>query len=503
MVLRKNLKIKYALISVYDKNKLNILCKYLSKNNFKFISTGSTAKKIISLGYKCIEVSKITQFREILDGRVKTLNPKLYGSILYLRNNKKHIEQFKSLKVPRIDLVIVNLYPFEKFIKNKDINKTIEMIDIGGPSLIRAASKNFKYVTTIFQINDYEKLIQNLSENNGTTNIKFRKRMAGKAFKYTSKYDHIISTWFNNDNKLKRKFNLRYGENPNQNAYIINDKNKSIFNFQISGKKMGFNNIIDVESGLQCLKEFTEPSCVIIKHNNPCAVASSVNIESAFKKAFSSDSISAFGGIVLLNRKVEKDLAIKISKSFFEIIVATSFDKNALDILKKKNKLILLKINKINFPENELRSTIFGNIYQTKDNKKINKNFLKLVSYKKASNKLLDDLVFASKVVKHLKSNAIVVCAEKQTLGIGCGQTNRIDSLRGAIKNYKKFFNSKKFICVSDGFFPFTDSLKLLKNINCKAVAQPSGSLNDAKNIEYANNNNLPLYFLKNRLFKH
>ncbi len=502
MVIRKNLEVKYALISVYNKNKLDILCKYLNENNFKFISTGSTAKKIISLGYKCLEVSKITQFREILDGRVKTLNPKLYGSILYLRNDKKHIEQFKSLKVPRIDLVIVNLYPFEKFLKKKDINNTIEMIDIGGPSLIRAASKNFKYVTTVFQISDYKKLIQNLNKNDGITDISFREQMAGKAFKYTSSYDHIISNWFNRD-QSKGKVNLRYGENPNQNAYIINDKGKSIFDFQINGKEISFNNIIDVESGLQCLNEFYEPTCVIIKHNNPCAVASSWNIQLAFKKALESDSISAFGGIVLLNKKVDERLAMQISKSFFEIIVATNFDKKALDVLKRKNKLILLKINKINFKKNEFKSTIFGTIHQTKDMKKINKSFLRLVAHKKVSNNLLNDLVFASKVVKHLKSNAIVICSDKQTLGIGCGQTNRIDSLRGAVKNYKKFFKSKKFICVSDGFFPFTDSLKLLKSINCKAVAQPSGSLNDEKNIEYANNNNLSLYFLKHRLFKH
>ena len=503
MVLRKNLKTKYALISVYKKNKLDFLCKYLSENKFKFISTGSTAKKIISLGYSCLEVSKLTQFREILDGRVKTLNPKLYGSILYLRNNKKHIKEFNSLKIPGIDLVVVNLYPFEKFVRKKDADQSIEMIDIGGPSLIRAASKNFKYVTTVFQISDYKKLVQNLKKNNGVTDIKFREQMAGKAFKYTSSYDQIISGWFNSSNKSEGKVNLRYGENPNQNAFIINDQNKSIFNFQVSGKEIGFNNIIDVESGLQCLKEFSEPTCVIIKHNNPCAVASSLSIELAFKKAFEGDSISAFGGIVLLNRKVDESLAIKMSKSFFEIIVATNFDKNALNILRKKNKLILLKINKINFPENEFRSTIFGTIHQRKDSEKINKNFLRLVAHKKVTNNLLDDLVFASKVVKHLKSNAIVICSHKQTLGIGCGQTNRIDSLRGAIKNYKKFFKSKKFICVSDGFFPFTDSLKLLKSFNCKAVAQPSGSLNDEKNIEYANNNSLSLYFLKHRLFKH
>ena len=276
--------------------------------------------------------------------------------------------------------------------------------------------------------------------------------MAGKALNIPS-YDQIISSWFNSSNKLEGKVNLRYGENPNQNAFIINDKNKSIFNFQVSGKEIGFNNIIDVESGLQCLKEFSEPTCVIIKHNNPCAVASSLNIELAFKKAFESDSISAFGGIVLLNRKVDESLANKISKSFFEIIVATNFDKNALNILRKKNKLILLKINKINFPENEFRSTIFGTIHQKKDNEKINKNFLRLVAHKKVTNNLLDDLVFASKVVKHLKSNAIVICSDKQTLGIGCGQTNRIDSLRGAVRIIKNFLNLKNLFAFLMVFF--------------------------------------------------
>ena len=503
MVFRKDIK-KYALISVFDKKNLKYLCQNLNKQNYLFISTGSTSKKIKSLGFQCLEVSKITKFKEILGGRVKTLNPKIFGSLLFKRDDNIHQKEFKKLNVPKIDLVIVNLYPFSKFIKNKDQSKIIEMIDVGGPSLIRAAGKNYEYVTTITSIKDYVNLIKNLNKNSGNTDIIFRKKMAAKVFKITAQYDKGICEWFNKKNITNKKIDLRYGENPFQKSHIISDKHKSIFNLKISGKDISYNNIIDVDSGFKCLSEFNEPTCVIIKHNNPCGVASSKNIEKAFEKAFESDSKSAFGGIVLLNRKITKKLALKISKRFFELIAATDFEEDSLEILKKKKKLILIKTDKVRLNSMEVRSTVFGEIYQNIDTNKINRKFLKLVASNKVSDSKIDDLVFSSKVAKHVKSNAIVISANKQTLGMGIGQTNRVDSLKIALSKYTRNFKYKKnFVCVSDGFFPFTDSLEILNKYSCKAVGQPSGSINDHKNIEYAKKNKLPLYFLKERLFKH
>ena len=305
---------------------------------------------------------------------------------------------------------------------------------------------------------------------------------------------------------MKKKYNkikLRYGENPKQKAHLISNNNKSIFDFQISGKKISYNNIIDIDSGLKCLSEFTEPTSVIVKHTNPCGVASAKSIDRAFIKSYNSDSKSAFGGLIFLNRKVKLNLANKIIKNFFEMIVAPDFEKKAIKKLTTKKNLILIKIPVVKIQTFDFRSTIFGKLYQTIDKTPINRNFINLVSQKKTSKKSIDDLLFSLKVVKHLKSNAIVISKNKQTLGLGHGQTNRVDALKFAIRNKKLIFNEKKFVCVSDGFFPFTDSIKLLYNNGCLSLAQPSGSINDKKTISFATKNKIPLYFVKNRLFKH
>ena len=303
--------------------------------------------------------------------------------------------------------------------------------------------------------------------------------------------------------RTNKKIKLRYGENPNQESYLEIFSSKSIFDYQISGKKISYNNIIDIDSGLKCLSEFIEPTCIIIKHTNPCGVASSKNITQAFKKSYMSDTKSAFGGIVLMNRNVNVNLARILINNFFEVIVAPSFDLKAIDILKEKKRLILLKLDISKDLTIENRSTIFGNLYQKRDLTKIDKNFIRLVSNKKASKKDLDDLIFSIKVTKHLKSNAIVLSRNKQTIGLGHGQTNRVDALKFALKNMKKNFNFKKFVCASDGFFPFTDSIKLLKRNGCEIVAQPSGSINDNKVLNFALQKNVSLYYIKNRLFKH
>ena len=503
MVVRKTINKKYALISVFDKNKLNYLCKNLKLQNYEFISTGSTCAKIKSLGYNCKEISAITKFKEMLDGRVKTLNQKIYASLLHKRENKKHVREFKKLNFPDINLVVVNLYPFKKSLNSNNEDKIIEMIDIGGVSLIRAASKNFKYVTTICDMSDYSFLIKEINKNKGNTSIGFRKIMAQKAFKITADYDAEINKWLGNKNASKNKFKLRYGENPNQKSYIEINKNNSIFDYQINGKEISYNNIIDVDSGLRCLSEFSEPTTVILKHTNPCGVASSENINTSFKRAYDADPKSAFGGVVLLNRSVNLNLANKIFKSFFEIIVAPGFEKSALNLLKKKSRLILLKIKNNHFDNFEVKSTSFGNIFQSSGLEKINKNFISHSSSITTTNKYLSDLIFSLKVVRHLKSNAIVLSKNKQTVGLGIGQTNRIDSLKIALNRKKISFKASDFVCASDGFFPFIDGLKLLRTNGCRAIAQPSGSINDKKIISYAIQNNLPLYFTKNRLFKH
>jgi len=304
--------------------------------------------------------------------------------------------------------------------------------------------------------------------------------------------------------KIKiKKIQLRYGENPNQNAYLIASSKKTIFEFQLSGKKISYNNLIDLDSGLRCLAEFNEPTSIIVKHTNPCGVASSDNITNAFVKSYKSDSKSAFGGIIFLNRRVNLQLAKQIHKNFYEMVVAPNFDKNALNILKEKKKLILLKIPKIKKQYIEYKSTLFGDLYQTKDLNPINKRFINLVSQKIASSKSIDDLIFSLKVAKHLKSNAVVLSRNKQTVGLGHGQTNRFDALNFAIKNMNKYFEKKSFVCASDGFFPFTDSIKLLNKNGCSIVAQPNGSINDRKIISFCVENKISLYFIKNRLFKH
>ncbi len=304
-------------------------------------------------------------------------------------------------------------------------------------------------------------------------------------------------------NKKYNKIKLRYGENPNQDAYLIKNSQMSVFDYQISGKKISYNNLIDADSGLRCLNEFNEPTSIIIKHTNPCGVASGKNIQIAFLKSYQSDPKSAFGGIIFVNRKVNLLLAKKIFNNFFEMVVAPSFDKNAINLLKQKKNLILLKIPNIKKEIKEYRSTLFGELYQTKDLTPINKNFINLASNLKTSSSLMEDLIFSLKVAKHLKSNAVVLSRNKQTVGLGHGQTNRVDALNFAIKNKNLYFKNKKFVCASDGFFPFTDSINILNKNGCRVLAQPSGSINDKKIVSFSIRKKISLYFIKNRLFKH
>ena len=495
-----------ALISVYDKSSLKKICSVLNKFDIGIISTGATAKKIISLGYKCKEISSLTKFKEILDGRVKTLNPKLHASILYKRNNPDHLKTFKKLNFPIIDFVIVNFYPFTKIPDTEVLEKKIEMIDIGGPSLIRSASKNFDSITTICDKKFYNSLITELMKNKGVTSLAFRKKMAERNFKLTSDYDLSIFKWLNKKNKRKeiKKIKIKYGENPNQKAYYLSYTENNLFNSKLSGKDLGYNNILDISEGFDCLNEFTEPTCIIIKHNNPCGVASANNIKTAYLRAFESDPISAYGGVVLLNRKIDQNIAKIINKNFYEVLVAPKFNKITLEELKLKKKLIIINSSKLTQNRKlNFKSVNSGVLYQDFNSFKISKSKIKLVSNKKASIKAIDDMVFAYKVAKHVKSNAIVLANNKQTLGIGAGQMSRVDSTNIAIMKYKKFFKYKSFVCASDAFFPFSDNIKKLLKHKCVGIIQPGGSINDNKIIDYAKKLSTSLYFIKYRVFKH
>ncbi len=503
MVSYKNIE-KFALVSVYDKFNINKLCSNLKKFNIGIISTGSTYKKIKSLGFECYEVSSLTDFEEILDGRVKTLHHKIYSSILFDRNKKSHIKTFKEIKFPTIDFVIVNLYPFEKVSKKtKEEEKIIEMIDIGGSALIRSSSKNYNSVTSIGSPKDYESFFRELKDNDGSTSLRFRRKMATKSFEISYNYDKQIFEWL--QNKKEEKIILRYGENPNQKSNFLLKNKKSFFDYQIQGKKISYNNILDINSGLDILNEFKEPTTVIIKHNNPCGVASGKNIQESFNKAIRSDKDSSFGGVVLFNRKIKSEESKLITNSFFEIIIAPDFTNDSLKILKNKKKLILINSSKILKKEKSTTRSIRGGyLNQTIDNKPINKKSFKTVSRKnKISKKEFSDILFAFKVVKHIKSNAIVLVKNKQTVGIGAGQMNRFDATRLALMKYKDNFKLRNFVCASDAFFPFTDSLELLFKNKCSCVVQPSGSINDEKIINFANKKNIKLLFSKNRVFKH
>jgi len=493
----------FALISVFDKSNLGFLCDLLKKYKIGIISSGSTSKKIRSLGYKCYEISKLTKFNEVLDGRVKTLHPNIYISLLHNRDNHDHKKTFKNINFPKIDFVIVNLYPFSKYKKNKSYD-AIEMIDIGGPTLLRAAAKNFESVTSINSSGDYTLLANNIKKNSGTTDLGFRKKMAAKTFKAISKYDQNIHNWFIN-NKDRKNTILKYGENPHQKAKLKIKNNSNLSNYKIQGKEISYNNILDIDSGLDFLNEFKEPTTVIIKHNNACGIASSSTIKKSFIRALDSDKKSAFGGVVLLNKQLEADLAKILIKTFFEAIVSPGYTSEAIKILSLKKNLILINSNKIPKKQKKIiKSVRMGNLIQENDNVKLSKKHFKIVSKnKKLTQREYEDVLFGFKVVKHIKSNAIVLVKNKQTIGIGAGQMNRYDATRLAILKYKENFSLKNIVCASDAFFPFVDSIQLLQKNSCKCIVAPNGSINDVKVINFVDEKKLKLIFSSLRVFKH
>jgi len=498
---------KNALISVYDKSNIVILCEYFKKNNVNIISTGNTAKHINNLGYKCVLISNLTKFNEMLDGRVKTLHPFIHASLLYDRKKNSHIKEFNKIKFPNIDYVFVNLYPFDKINLSEkySYNEILEMIDIGGPTLLRSAAKNYLNITAIHNPNDYKKFIIEMNKNDGNTSLLFRKKMAKKIFHLTSNYDKAIFNWFDKESyKVEEndKIKLRYGENPHQASYFIKTtRSKTLFDGFIHGKQLSYNNLKDSETAFECVNDFRKPTCVIIKHGSPCGVSTNKNINMAFINSKNTDQISSFGGIVAINRTLDESLAKLIYKDFYEIIIAPNFNKKSLELLKTKKNLILIQTKNIQkYSKNEVCSFSNGKLVQEKNNIIFDKKFMKNAGKYKGSKNNIRDLIFAFKVCKYVKSNAIVLANNETTIAIGGGQTSRIDSVKIAINKLKK---NVSFVTASDAFFPFTDGLKLIIKNKCKALIQPDGSLNDGEIIKFANKKKLPLYFSKYRYFRH
>ena len=509
-------KIKRALISVSDKKNLKLLLKELNKFKIEIISSGGTFKEILKLGYNSIEVSKYTNSPEILDGRVKTLHPKIHGGILSKRNNKKHLKNLKDNKIENIDLIIVNFYPFEKIINSKlNHDKIIENIDIGGPTMVRAAAKNYSHVTVISSIEQYEELIKQLKINNGSTTLDFRKKMSQNAFSETAYYDSLIANYFNklsNEYFPKKKVfqsklieKLRYGENPHQQSaiYSIND---SLNLNQLNGKQLSFNNFADIYSALTISKSFPEKKgVVIVKHANPCGVSIIKDKIKCYQSALACDPVSAFGGVVSCNFKINTKLALELNKIFLEVIIANKFDKNALRILKKKKNLRLIDSSEFSLDE-EFRMNSFANalLVQNEDKIRFNKKDLKVVSKKIPTSQQMKNLIFAFNVCRYVKSNAIVLAQNESTVGIGSGQPSRIDSCKIAIDKMKKFQKYQNdIVAASDAFFPFTDGIEKLIQSGVSAIIQPSGSINDKDIIKFANDTNTVLVFSKTRHFRH
>ena len=509
-------KIKKALISVFDKKNLKPLLNILKKNNIEIISSGGTYKTIKKLKFNCTEVSEYTGSNEILDGRVKTLHPKIHAGILNKRNNKSHFQDLINNNFENIDLVIVNFYPFEKTLKEtSNHQKIIENIDIGGPTMVRAAAKNYNDVTVITSSEQYEELINEIVKFKGSTSKNFRKKMSRIAFTETAYYDAIISNYFNkitNNNFPKKKIiygnlieKLRYGENPHQESAIYS-QNDFLKIKQISGKKLSYNNYNDIFAALTISKSLPKNTGVtIVKHANPSGVSILKDSVECYKSALACDPISAFGGIISCNFKINRKLALELNNIFLEVVIGNNFDDDALKILKKKKNLRLIDSSDFTLSEILKFNSANDNILlQSEDKKKLTKNDFKIVSKKKPSKLQFDNLIFAFNVCRYVKSNAIVMASNKTTIGIGSGQPSRLDSCQIAIDKMIKFSNtSNDIVAASDAFFPFVDGIEKLVQAGVKAVIQPSGSIRDKEVIKFADQTDTILVFSKTRHFRH
>ncbi|AHX08977.1 bifunctional phosphoribosylaminoimidazolecarboxamide formyltransferase/IMP cyclohydrolase [Ehrlichia chaffeensis] len=504
------MKIKRAIISVYNKTNIIELAKFLIEQKVEIIATSSTYKALLDAGLQVTEVSSYTKFPEIMDGRVKTLHPKIHGGILSNRNT--HAAECLKLDIHDIDLVIVNLYPFSQVANNKTSteNEIIEQIDIGGVTLLRAGAKNFHNVTVISDINDYDTLKAEMINNQNSTNLTYRKQLAKKAFAITSSYDSSIYNWLNKDSKdiLPETFvihgnkvqDLRCGENPHQKGAFYSTLGDKYPLKQLHGKELSYNNIVDIESAINIVTEFTQPAAVIIKHSNPCGAATADDITTAYNKAFACDPKSSFGGIVALNREINEDIAEEINKIFIEVIVGPSITDKAMEIIQKKKNVRIMLSTEYNPPKYIIKNVSNGFLLQESNTNQLSEKDLIQVTNFPVSDDTISNLLFAWKICKHVKSNAIVIAKDHRAIGVGAGQMSRVDSLEIAIKKAQDCAGA---VLASDAFFPFTDSILLSASVNISAIIQPGGSLRDQEVIEEANNKKIAMFFTNIRNFYH
>lgn len=504
---------KRALISVSDKTNIVEFAKGLEKHGFEVISTGGTYTHLKNNGVSCISIEDVTHFPEILEGRVKTLHPKIHGGLLSKRGNELHNKHVAENNIEYIDLVCVNLYPFEATVKKEGVSEEeiIENIDIGGPSMLRSAAKNFNDVTVVTDINDYDKVLEELEQ--GGITYETRRALAIKVFNTTASYDAAIANYFNKKDNLvpekltlsyKLQDSLRYGENPHQKAYhYVQDNNESYAlqnAVQLHGKEMSYNNIQDASAALDILSEFDETTCVAVKHMNPCGVATGNSVFEAYSRAYEADPVSIFGGIVALNGKVDKETAEKMHSIFLEIILATDYDEEALEILTKKKNLRIYKLSEKNNNHEQQIKSVRGGILVQDFNDKLADEY-ESVTEKNVDESQQRDIEFGLKVVKHVKSNAIVVVKDGQTLGIGAGQMNRVGSCKIALEQAGE--KAKGAVLASDAFFPMRDSADIAADYGIAAIAQPGDSIRDQESIDACNEKGVAMVFSKIRHFKH
>ena len=505
-------KIQSALISVFYKDGLEPVVQELQRLGVIIYSTGGTQKFIEDIGIACVPVESLTTYPSILGGRVKTLHPAVFGGILGRRDIEQDMQEMKEYKIPEIDLVIVDLYPFEETIRNTSEEKLIiEKIDIGGPSMIRAAAKNFRDLIVIAAKEDYASLVNLLQQQNGETTLEQRKAFAAKAFEVVMNYDIAINNYFNETifQPLSHKQQLRYGENPHQIAAFYGDL-QEVF-IQLHGKELSYNNLVDVEAAIQLINEFSGPThsenentvFAIIKHTNVCGIAERKSVKDSWNAALAGDPESAFGGVLVCSNAIDKETASAINEIFFEVLIAPSFNEDALQILKtKKNRILLELKNKTSKAKNQFKSLLNGTLVQNVDEG--NYAEWKEVGGRTTSTSEKEDLKFANIICKHLKSNAIALIKNRQLVGKGCGQTSRIDSLRQAIDKAKQFnFDLHDAVLASDAFFPFNDCVQMAHAEGIKAFIQPGGSIRDKDSIDYCVQNNLAMVITGMRHFKH
>jgi phosphoribosylaminoimidazolecarboxamide formyltransferase/IMP cyclohydrolase len=503
-------RIKSALISVYYKDELEEIIRTLDELKVKIYSTGGTFSFIKDLGIQAETVESLTTYPSILGGRVKTLHPSVFGGILARRNNLEDIGQLASYKIPEIDLVIVDLYPFEKTVQSvEDEEEIIEKIDIGGISLIRAGAKNFNDVLVVSGRSQYNRLLTLLKEKKGMTSLEDRKYYAAEAFKTSSNYDTAIFRYFNRTagiesfrESIDTSYPLRYGENPHQKGIFFGDQER-LFD-KLHGKEISYNNFLDIDAAFGLIDDFNETTYVIIKHNNACGAASRSNPKDAWLDALACDPVSAYGGVIAVNAQVGEEEAVEIDKIFFEIIIAPAYTQKALDILRqKKNRIILRRKEKANNPY-YFRSLLGGVLWQEKDQSTESTPDMKPVTKKVPTNEELEDLVFANKIVKHSKSNAIVLAKNKQLCASGIGQTSRVDALKQAIEKARTFgFDLNGSVLASDAFFPFADCVEIAHKAGVTAIVQPGGSVRDQDSIDFCSSNGVAMVFTGKRHFKH